>query len=868
MSLPRLPEGDVTFLFSDIEGSTRMLGQRPALYAAALLRHDDIMREAIEHSSGVIFETVGDAVYAAFSDPVSATAAALAAQLALGREHWGELGSLRIRIALHGGPVERRRDHYFGAPLYRCARLMSIGHGGQTLLSRMTAEAVADSLPPEAGLRPMGTHRLKDLAEPEVVFQLTHPGLGSVFPPLRSLAPAANTLPTQLTALVGRRRELDEAGRLLATSRLLTLTGPGGTGKSRLAIALAAESAGAFDDGVVFVPLAAITEPERVASAIALALDLKEETARSLMETITSHLATRQFLLVLDNFEQVVEAAPEVARLLSDCPRLTIIATSRVRLNLSGEQRYEVPPLALTTGRAAPDQQTEAEAVTLFLQRALAVRPDLRLLEPDLSAIAAICERLEGLPLSIELAAARTRALSPQAVLSRLEKRMTLLVGGAGDLPARQRTLRGAIDWSHDLLRVSERTLFRRLAVFAGGFSLDHAEAVCGDPGLDVFELIERLVDHSLVAGHAQADGQPRFHMLETVREYAHERLAESREAEDIWRRHAKTYLEFAESAAPELTGRGRRRWLDDLERDHENLRSALAWSVDNRAVDVALRLAAALWRFWQMRGHLREGSDWLDRVLALPAADHPRARVNALLAAGGIAYWREDMAAAQSLYTEAVSAARELGDKGILAEALYDLSFPQTGSLAERRAVVSECAVLYRELGDKRGIAKALMISGGRSYEAGAYDQAQDEFEEALQVAEEIGDAFIASGLLHLMGNLAESRGDTRTAESRLRASLELTARAGDVSTMVPAIGDLARLTVRAGRVDEGARLAGAVAALKAATGVERISLYELIHGPSPPLDLADARVAAAWQEGRRMDPAQAVGYALRGQV
>ncbi|MFN2520357.1 MAG: hypothetical protein ABR525_04845 [Candidatus Limnocylindria bacterium] len=877
IAMRAMPEGDVTFLFSDIEGSTRMLGDRPALYAAALLRHDEIMRGSVERSSGVIFETVGDAVYAAFSEPIAGAQAALDSQLALAHEDWGELGSLRIRMALHGGAVERRRDHYFGAPLYRCARLMSIGHGGQTLLSRTTADAIGDSLPHPAGLRPMGTHRLKDLADPEVVFQLTHPGLQSTFAPLRSLAPATNTLPTQLTSLVGRRRELAETGRLLAATRLLTLTGPGGTGKTRLAVALGTEAAGRFDDGVIFVPLAATRDAELVGNAIALALDITEKAAEPLVKTLVSHLEPKELLLLLDNFEQVVQAAPLVARLLSDCPRLTIIATSRVRLNVSGEQRYEVPPLAVTTPALGPgERQTQSEAVTLFLQRALAVRPDLQLAARELSAIATICARLDGLPLSIELAAARTRTLSPEGILSRLSKRLTLLTGGGGDLPQRQRTLRGAIDWSHELLGDAERTLFRRLAAFAGGFALDDAQGVCasGEQDVDVFESLERLVDHSLVGERIQPDGQPRFQMLETVREYAQERLAESGEAENIRRRHAEVYLGFAERGAPELTAHDRRRWLDGFEREHENFRAALACAVDSGDVNIALRLGACLWRFWQMHGHLREGDEWLRRVLALPAMDqshardNARARVNALIAAGGIAYWQEDMDAAHRSYAEAVAVARELGDKALLAEALYNLSFGYTAAKEKRPAIIEECVALYRELGDQGGIARTLLVSGGLLYEAGAFEKAQQEFEEGLAIAQSLGDAFVAAGILHLLGNLAESRGDAAIAEARLYGSLELAERAGDVSAMALVLGDLARLALRAGRVDQGGRLSAASAAIRRTTGVQRISLYELINGPSEPPDLADPRVAAAWAEGERMDPSRAVRYALHGEL
>ncbi|MDP9321496.1 MAG: adenylate/guanylate cyclase domain-containing protein [Chloroflexota bacterium] len=860
------PDGSVTFLFSDIEGSTRTLGQRPALYAAALLRHDVIMRGAVERASGVIFETVGDAVYAAFADPVAAVAAALDAQLGLAREDWGALGAIRVRIGIHGGAVERRGDHYFGAPLYRCARLTSIGHGGQTLLSETIAEAVTGALPQPAGLRPMGTHRLKDLAEPEVVFQLTHPDLLSQFAPLRSLAPATNTLPTQLTSLVGRRRELDETARLLATTRLLSFTGPGGTGKTRLAIALAAEAVGSFDDGVVFVPLAATRDVSLVATAIALALEVTEQPAEPLATTIAMVLRPKELLLLLDNFEQVIEAAPLVARLLADCSRLKIVATSRVRLNVSGEQRYEVPPLAISPQPRSNSENEAAqpEAVTLFLQRALAVKPDLPLTKADIKAIVDICVRLDGLPLAIELAAARVKTLPPQAMLSRLTKRLTVLSGGARDLPERQRTLRGTIDWSHELLTAAERTLFRRLAVFAGGFALDHAGTIGGDGATDVLDGIERLVDHSLLRERAQPDGQPRFEMLETIREYARERLTEGDDADEIERQHAALFLALAERAEPELIGADRRRWLDRLEAEHENFRAALDWSLNGGAVEVALRLAAALWRFWQMRGHLAEGERWLRKVLALPAAGQSRARVRALTAAGGIAYWQEDIETARSHYASSVAAGRELNDSALVAEGLYNLSFTVPAASGERRSVLEECVALYRQLGDERGVANSLLATGGLLYDMGSFAEAEDALNEGLAIAESLGDLFTSAGMLHMLGNLAESRGDAGTAESRLHASLELAARAGDLSAIAIVVGDLSRLALRGGRVEPGARLAGAAAAMRKVTGVERLSPYETFHGPSAALDLTDPLIGAAWSEGQRMDPQEAVAYAL----
>jgi predicted ATPase/class 3 adenylate cyclase len=500
------PTGTVTFLFTDIEGSTKLWERYQEAMGEALVRHDEILQKAIEGHGGYVFKTVGDAFCCAFPTAQDALEASLEAQSTLLTQEWGEPGPVRVRMALHTGAAEERDRDYFGPTVNRDARLLSAGHGGQVLLSLATQELVREALPEGVELKDLGERRLKDLFRPERVFQIVSSGLPSSFPPLKTLDARLNNLPAQPTPLVGRGRELREIAAILRRPdvRLLTLTGPGGTGKTRLGLQTAADLLDEFGDGAFFVALAPITDPALVASAIAGPLGAVESPERTVMEAIEDHLRDSELLLLLDNFEQVVEASPLVGRLLAACPRLKILTTSRSLLRVYGEHGYSVAPLELPNPRRLPplEKLSQYEAVRLFVERANAVKAGFAIDNDNAPAVAEVCARLDGLPLAIELAAARTRILSPEVMLRRIGDRLNLLKGGSRDLPERQRTLRGAIDWSHGLLSDGERVLFRRLSVFVGGCSLETAEKVCdaeGDLPVDVLDGLESLVDGSLL---------------------------------------------------------------------------------------------------------------------------------------------------------------------------------------------------------------------------------------------------------------------------------------------------------------------------------------------------------------------------------
>jgi predicted ATPase/class 3 adenylate cyclase len=677
-SAAQLPTGTVTFVMTDIEGSTRLLQALGDQYPQLLADHYRLLREAFG-STGVEVRSEGDALFYVFVDAPSAVRAALDGQRRLAEHQWPANASVRVRMGVHSGEGRLLGGDYVGLDVHRTARITDASHGGQIVVSEAAHALAAAALPPNAALRDLGEHRLKDLERPERVFQLVAPGMPADFPPLRSLEKRQHDLPAQVTSFVGRQRERDQLVELLGSRRLVTLTGPGGTGKTRLAIEVADGCIDAFPDGVHFVPLATISDADLVLPTVAARLGLREAPALPVRAALIDYMEQRAMLLVLDNFEQIIEAALTVGELLAVAPQLRVLVTSREPLRIAGEQEYPVPPLSLPNGHAGrgADELRAVDSVALFVQRARSVRPDFDLTADNAAAVAEICTRLDGLPLALELAAARVRLFQPQELLPRLDRRLTFLAGGR-DLPERQRTLRGAIDWSHELLTLAEQALFRRLSVFSGGCTLEAIEAVCRaeELGLDTLDGVASLHDKSLVR-RDDAAGDLRVTMLETISEYARERLEASGEAAEIAAAHAAYFLDLATRAAEHLRGPGQHSWLPTLDRELDNFRRIIRRGTESGQVETALRLSTALTQYWISRSHQKEGRRYLEELLAMPPQDiAPGSRAAALEALVEIAVWQGDYATARPLVEHALARYRELGDATGIAVQLQSLGY------------------------------------------------------------------------------------------------------------------------------------------------------------------------------------------------
>ncbi len=874
-----LPTGTVTFLFTDIEGSTRLLERLGTdAYAGVLQRHHALVRERIVAHAGVEVTTEGDAFFVVFQSALQAVSAAVAVQRALAAEPWPERVSLRVRMGLHTGEGSLAGDGiYVGLDIHRAARIASAAHGGQVLVSGATRGLIEAALPTGVTLLDLGDHQLKDLAHPEHLSQLAIEGLPARFPPPRTVDATPSNLPTRMTSFVGRRREIAETRALLESSRLLTLTGPGGTGKTRLALQLASEVLERFPDGVFFVALESITDPPLIAPTIARAVGVQDVGGEPIERRLLDFLARRRLLLVLDNFEQVLTGASVVGDLLRTAPELRVVVTSRATLRVSGEQEYPVPPLGVPDPAHLPplDALTQYEAVALFMARAGAARPDFVVTNANAPAVAQITARLDGLPLAIELAAARTKLLSPEAMLSRLESRLALLGGGSRDVPARQQTLRAAIEWSHALLDEPGRCLFARLSVFVGGCELDAAEAVCGPSTqgrgpLDVLTGLSELVDQSLVR-QVDSGADARFRMLETLREFATERLADNGETAELRRRHAAYFTDFVERAEPHFVGDDRATWLDLVEQEHDNLRAAIGWAIERGDAATAFRLVGALWRFWQSRASLGEGSLRAETVLAMPAEGvDPLLRMRVLDAAGGLAYWKGDMGAARRVYAGSLAIARDSGDRHRIADALYNLSFTYIvprSDLEEGRRVIEEAAAIYRELGDDAGLLNALWGLGNVYYFGADWERSARYHLEALELARRAHNAFMIGWALHMTGSAEVRLGRLQAAHDHLSEALRAMLADRETTGIVLVLDDFSELANAAGDIRRSARLAGAARKLQDETGTGLAGFAnELMDRSNFSFGgLAAEEVERLRAEGRAMTTDEAVDVALR---
>ena len=905
------PTGLVTCLFSDIEGSTRLeldLGTGP--YLDIRERHRSLLRGAFAAHGGYEQGTEGDSFFVLFPGAIEAVAAAVEAQRRMAGESWPDGVEVRVRIGLHTGEIQGAGADVVGLAINRAARIAGVAHGGQVLLSETTRALVEGSLPDGVRWRDLGEHRLKDLRMPERLADLVVEGLPSDFPSLRSLDARPNNLPTQLTTFVGRERELADAVSLLGTTRLLSLTGPGGTGKTRLSLQVAAAAADAFPDGIWFVALEPVRDPGLVAPTIARTLGVADSRTRNAVEVLADHLGERRVLLVLDNFEQVVAAGPVVADLLRRCPNLVCLVTTRIALHVSGEQEYPVPGLPappdasrlseverLNLPRELREYDLEAlnqfEAVRLFIARAGTVKPGFSVTNANAPAVAGIAARLHGMPLAIELAAARIKLLTADQILARLEHHLAVLTAGSRDLPERQQTLRGAIAWSYDLLDEPGRRLLDRLSVFRGGWGLETAEAVCGpddELGVGVFDGMAALVDQSLVRVDDTAgpdtggDAGPRFTMLETIREYAAERLLERGETEALASRHAHAMLELAERAAPHLAGAEQRVWLDRLEREHDNLRAATEWATTTPDPDLAARMAYALWRFWQQRGYLNEARMRLEAMAARDWDLEPVCAARFAEAFGGVAYWQADHPAAEHWYGEQLRRWREIGDTKEIANALFNDSYadilPLMGLTGDRltdaqkhprydagRAKLEEALRLYREIGDRAGEGNILWALGSYHYFTSDAAPAEHWYEEALKLHRSAGHQTMEAWSLHMLALVQIGVDKAEKALANALEALRLFHEAGDVAGLTLVIDDLASIAVRGGDAPRSARLFGAARHLQATSGTTLAmyveETYTQFNAPSPRSALPPEEFERYVAEGAAMGLDEVVAYA-----
>ena len=827
-----LPSGTITMFFSDIEASTVLLGRLGERYGEALSAQRSIVRAAISRWRGREMGTEGDSFFVVFSSAADAVACAAAAQRALTTHDWPGDAAVRIRMGLHSGEPSRHEDGYIGIDLHRAARIAATAHGGQVVMSSMTWQLAQPALPAELSVRDLGFHRLKDIEEPERIFQLAGTGLQEGFPPLKSLG-AQTSLPAPATPLVGRAADLERLRAAISRPgvRLLTLTGPGGVGKTRLALAAAASLGGAFPHGVFFVALASARDGEVMWKMIAESLDVSGDGPGA----VTEYLGNRQALLVADNLEQLDGAAEVVARLLAAAPRLVVLATSRRPLHLQGEHELPVPPLEMPR-ETGVDEVAASEAAQLFVQQAGMVRPGFAVTPDNAADIAAICRRLDGLPLAIELAASRVKLLAPRALLARLGHSLGLRSADI-ERPSRQQTLRNTIAWSYDLLEPGTAAVFRRAGVFAGGCDLDALAAVAvpdgGDPAAsDPLELVTGLLDVSLITVSEGADGEPRVGMLETIRQYALERLAETGEEDSTRRRHAEHYVGFAERAGALLRGPEHLVGLDRLETEHDNLRTALAWSLETSAVGAVgdaervatgLRLVQALGPFWSWRGHATEARRWLERAIALApeGAGVPLAKVAHWL---GVLLQRQgEFDAALRLLRSALSTWREVGDLEQQARELNTIgvTYLHSGDLDTARSFLEQSAIIAREAGREARLAAALNNLGVVEIDAGNLDRASQVLQESLTLHHARGDVHGVCSAQQGLALAGLRAGRAREARDMLSATYGYVIDSGDIRLLADTLELAACVAAELGDTLPVARLIGAAETIRELAGV-----------------------------------------------
>ncbi len=812
-----IPTGTVTFLYTDIEGSTRLAREYPGALTGLLARHHAILHGAVQAHGGYVFQVIGDAFCVAFHSAAEALGAAVDAQRALHSEPWAP-APVKVRMGLHTGRADYRGDdHYDGyLTLSHVQRLMSAAHGGQVLLSLATAQLVIDELPAGISLRDMGERRLKDVVRAERIYQVVVPDLPADFPPIRTLDAHRHNLPAQITSFVGREKEMAELKRLLAAHRLVTLTGSGGAGKTRLSIEAAAQLLDQFPDGAWLAELAPVADPDFIPQTLLAIFSLREDPHRSPTAVLIDHLRGKSLLLLLDNCEHLVEGCARIAEaLVSACPDLRILVTSREVLGIAGEVDYHIPSMRTPDPAHLPalPELMKVDSVRLFLERAAAVRNGFQLTDANAAFVAQICSHLDGIPLAIELAASRMKALSPEQIAARLGDRFHLLTGGSRTALPRQQTLRATIDWSYDLLPEQEKRLFRRLAVFAGGWTLQAAEQVCGEAagGLDVLDLLTHLVEKSLVFT-VESAGEIRYHRLETIRQYSYERLLETDEVDALRDRHLDFFMRFAESVDEHLKAGDQILWQRRMSAELDNLRAALEWGLRTRP-DSALRIAGASNLFWTAGGFSAEGFRWtteaLQRVEQAPLPQGVTAEQRSLARAGALRGLTRlylslgDNANARRVAEEAVSLYRQAGDRRGLAFALVILAYPLEflGERAQAEAGLHEAYGIARAEGDVYVMCRALNRLARvvvDLYNDPALPQAY--VEESIRLAKGAGLRSQEAQAIEVLGVIAAHRNEHDMARRLFRESLAIYEEIGAPFNAILEKSNLAHLERRVG--------------------------------------------------------------------
>jgi predicted ATPase/class 3 adenylate cyclase/Tfp pilus assembly protein PilF len=913
-TMSSLPSGTVTFLFTDIEGSTKLAQEHPETWEALRARYHTILRSAIERQSGYVFQIIGDAFCAAFRTAGDALRAATKSQIDLYAENWGD-ARVRVRMGVHTGKAEIQGDgQYHGyLAMSRVQRLVSAGHGGQVLISAATQELLLEDLPEDVSLRDLGERRLKDLIRPEHIYQLVIENLPADFPSLKTLEAYRHNLPAQMTTFIGREREIAEVKQAIKDHRLVTLTGSGGTGKTRLSLQVAADLLDSFPDGVWFIELAPLTDPDHIPQTILMTLGVGQQPGKTVTQSLIDDIRERKLLLVLDNCEHLINACAKLAEvLLNNAPGLRILASSREALGVRGELAWRVPSLSLPDIKHLPgiDQVSQYEAVRLFIECATLAQPRFTVTNENAPAIAQICFRLDGIPLAIELAAARVRTLSVEQISTRLDDRFHLLTGGSRTALPRQQTLRALIDWSYNLLSEKEKILLRRLAVFVGGWSLEAAEAVCTEDGLETYEMLDlltNLVDKSLVFMEDHS-GLMRYRRLETIRQYSREKFLEAGETEAVRRRQAHWFLQYAAAAEPKLDGKDSKVWLEQLEIEHDNLRAALEWLLATDP-NVALQLAAVLGRFWQIHDYFTEGRKTLRRaqeasqdgdarwrakalrwegLLSMGQGDYEIAKqcfhegldlaqkaedkdtlASILNGFGIVAWYQGDFAQARRYYEDGLALRRELGNKNRIATILSNLGniAVSQGDHAEAKRFLQESVETFRQLDDKDGLAVTLNNLGVAFEALGDYAAAYRCYRESLDLSRDLGSRLSTGYTLNSLAHLMLLQGDFVASQNYYRESLVILKEISEKRGWAYCFEGLAMAGIACGNVEWAVGLLAAAQALRESMGApltasERAEYDQASNSARTKLD--EAGFAAAWAQGRTMTIEQTMASAL----